>query len=123
MIRKIEIQNFRGQTKTVHLDRINIIAGKNGSGKSTIAHAIDFAIFGHYRGSDLAQTADAVRSRQRSPHGADRGADPGQTRAYPHPQPSAALLASSPTKCHKFHPGPLQKMCIEAFFLQHIDLV
>ncbi|TFG82767.1 MAG: hypothetical protein E4G74_02230, partial [Erysipelotrichales bacterium] len=75
MIRKIEIQNFRGQTKTVHLDRINIIAGKNGSGKSTIAHAIDFAIFGHYRGSDLAQTADAVFSAYSGPDDGELSVD------------------------------------------------
>lgn len=44
----LKIKNIKGQTKTVNLDRVNLITGKNGSGKSAILESLIVALDGEH---------------------------------------------------------------------------
>lgn len=46
-IRQITMKNFRNQEdKTVKLDAVTLVSGHNGVGKTTLAHAVSYALYG-----------------------------------------------------------------------------
>lgn len=47
MIQRIEFKNLKGSTRTLPLSPINLITGRNSTGKSTILDAITLALIGH----------------------------------------------------------------------------
>lgn len=59
MIRSIEMQNFRGQTRSLDLARVTALSGPNGSGKSSVIQAIEWALYGQIRGSLVDRTPQA----------------------------------------------------------------
>lgn len=50
MISSVTVENVRNQTRTVSLVKNTLLYGANGSGKSTIAHAINLALLGYLPG-------------------------------------------------------------------------
>lgn len=45
---RLSIQNIKGQTKSVDLEKVNVITGRNGAGKSTIMESMMIAIDGEH---------------------------------------------------------------------------
>lgn len=50
MITSIILNNFKGRSERVELDRYNLFCGVNGSGKSAIAEAVTLALTGYVKG-------------------------------------------------------------------------
>lgn len=68
-IASIEVDRFRGVTGRVHIDfrsGLNLLAGDNGAGKTSLCHAVEWALFGKvplFSRGDEFQAEDAIANR------------------------------------------------------------